>query len=626
MGAIFIKLLNMSVVAGWLILAIAAIRPLLKKAPKALMCALWALVALRLILPFSLESTLSLIPSAQTVSPDIIDSQQPSIHSGIPAINSAINPVLSSSFAPDSAAGGNPLGIWTFAAAVIWLAGMAAMLVYAAISYLRLRRKVREAIPLRDNVRLCDHIKTPFILGVIRPHIYLPSDMDEADTSYVIAHENAHLKRRDHLWKPLGFLLLAVYWFNPLVWLAYIFLCRDMELACDERVIKGMGLAGKKAYSQALLSCSMPRRMIAACPLAFGEVGVKERIKTVLNYKKPTFWVIVVAVAACAVVGVCFLTNPTTTISDKSLKAEAAALARSCAMVNGVAIDENAVEIIRSGDGTAIEVIYPIPYTEGRIRVSFVMNGDIIYSACTELEQRPALSLNDVIMLSQKGEELMWADFDSYAYTETGSGLYIRVYEINAQYSLWIGGGSTEEKPMYIRLVSESNRDDYIDIRTQSVSDFISGHNIPVSAETFMYSFTVYMNPLSSYFPVGTTGYLYLAGEDRFSIVSEETGEVYALISPVDWKWTAMTEEEWNALFTFGYAPDISGVRKPLMMKLSAKYYLFNMDGGLWLGEYGGEKNGMWSVYELTAYEAKQTPAAADVTASPLDPAVSPPL
>ncbi len=312
MDAVFLKLLNMSITASWLCLAILLIRLLLKKAPKAISCALWALVGLRLLLPFSLESVLSLVPSTQTLPEDILISPAPTINSGIPVVNGVVNPVISQGLAPNPGDSVNPMQVITTVAGYVWLVGMAAMLVYMLVTYLRVRAKVAEAAKIEGNVYECDHIDTPFILGVIRPRIYLPSSMNEADRAFVIAHEKAHLRRLDHLWKPLGFLLLTVYWFNPLLWLGYILLCHDIELACDEKVIKSLGTDIKKQYSEALINCSVPRRAISACPLAFGEVGVKGRIKSVLNYKKPAFWIILVAVVALVVTGVCFLTDPKT--------------------------------------------------------------------------------------------------------------------------------------------------------------------------------------------------------------------------------------------------------------------------------------------------------------------------
>lgn len=310
MDAVFLRLLNMSITASWLCLAVLLVRLLLKKAPKAISCALWALVGMRLLFPFSLESVLSLIPSAEPLPEDMLLSPTPTINSGIPVINEVVNPVISGSLAPTPGDSVNPMQVITTVAGYIWVIGMIAMLVYMLVTYLRVRGKVAEAVKIEGNVYGCDHINTPFILGVIRPRIYLPSSMNEADREYVIAHEKAHLRRLDHVWKPLGFLLLTVYWFNPLLWLGYILLCRDIELACDEKVIRALGTDIKKQYSEALINCSVPRRAISACPLAFGEVGVKGRIKSVLNYKKPAFWIILVAVVALVVTGVCFLTDP----------------------------------------------------------------------------------------------------------------------------------------------------------------------------------------------------------------------------------------------------------------------------------------------------------------------------
>lgn len=313
MSGIFLKLLNLSISASWLVLAVLALRLVLKRAPKWVNVLLWGMVALRLMLPFSIESVLSLIPSAETVSPEVVQfDPAPTITSGVEFIDNAVNPSLSESFAAAPLASVNPLYVWTYLAGWVWLIGLAAMLLYALVSYLRLRRRVSASIPLRENIYVCDEVPSPFILGIVRPRIYLPSALDEAQRGSVLSHERAHLARRDHWWKPLGFALLAVYWFNPLLWLAYTLLCRDIELACDERVLRGMDAGQVKAYSSALLACSVPRRMIAACPLAFGEVGVGARVKNALRYKKPAFWVVAASVIVCVIVAVCFLTNPRT--------------------------------------------------------------------------------------------------------------------------------------------------------------------------------------------------------------------------------------------------------------------------------------------------------------------------
>ena len=311
MAAVFLKLLNLSISASWLVLAVLVLRLISKRSPKWMNVLLWGIVALRLMLPFSIESALSLIPSAETVSPAVVQfDPAPTIASGVNIIDNAVNPALSEHFAAAPTASVNPLYVWTEIAGWVWLIGLGAMLLYALVSYLRLRRRVSVSLCVRENIYLCDAISSPFILGVVKPRIYLPSGLDEVERQNVLSHERAHLTRRDHWWKPLGFALLAVYWFNPLLWLAYALLCRDIELACDERVIRTMDESAVKTYSTVLLACSMPRKAVITCPLAFGEVGVKERVKNALRYKKPAFWVVAASVAVCVVVAVCFLTNP----------------------------------------------------------------------------------------------------------------------------------------------------------------------------------------------------------------------------------------------------------------------------------------------------------------------------
>lgn len=313
MAAVFLKLLNLSISASWLVLAVLVLRLVSKRSPKWMNVLLWGIVALRLVLPFSVESALSLIPSAETVSPAVVQfDPAPTITSGVEFIDNAVNPSLSESFAAAPLASVNPLYVWTYLAGWVWLIGLGVMLLYALVSYLRLRRRVSVSLPIRDRIYLCDAISSPFILGVVKPHIYLPSGLDEVQRQNVLAHEQAHLARRDHWWKPLGFALLAVYWFNPVLWLAYTLLCRDIELACDERVIRTMDESAVKTYSTVLLACSMPRKAVITCPLAFGEVGIKERVRNALRYKKPAFWVVAASVAVCVVVAVCFLTNPPT--------------------------------------------------------------------------------------------------------------------------------------------------------------------------------------------------------------------------------------------------------------------------------------------------------------------------
>lgn len=304
----FFWVLNTSISASFLVAAIILLRLILKKAPKAIIVALWGMVAIRLICPFSFESVLSLIPSEETIPTEQFHYQEARFEDyELQIVSNPIYPEKIEYKLPGYVENNSIDSMFAYFG---WLGGMGVMLVYSAASYIIIKRKVRVSAPYKDNILLCDCIKTPFILGVFKPKIYLPSDIPDEEKEYVLAHEKAHLKRRDHWWKPLGFVLLSLHWFNPLMWVAYILLCRDIEFACDEKVIKTLGEDGKKPYSEALLNCSVPRKMIAACPVAFGETGVKDRIKSVLNYRKPAFWVIVVSVVSSIILAVCFLTNP----------------------------------------------------------------------------------------------------------------------------------------------------------------------------------------------------------------------------------------------------------------------------------------------------------------------------
>lgn len=315
MGDIFLKLLNMSITASWLILAVLCIRLLFRKIPKWITCLLWGVVAIRLIFPLSIESAFSLQLSAEPIRTSTMVEGElipyvPSVDSNIGVVENTVNPLLAEAFAYQETESVAPLQIATEIAGSVWLCGMVVLLIFALVSMIKLRLRVREAVRYKENIYICDAVKSPFILGIIKPRIYLSSALSEEEMDYIIAHERAHLKRKDHLWKPFGYLLLRIYWFNPLCWIAYIMLCKDIELACDEKVIKDMSFGDKKEYSRVLLFCATQRHLVMAYPLAFGEVGVKERVKTVLNYKKPTFWITIAAIVVCAIVAICFLTNP----------------------------------------------------------------------------------------------------------------------------------------------------------------------------------------------------------------------------------------------------------------------------------------------------------------------------
>lgn len=309
MDTVFLKILNMSISSCWIVLVVILLRFVLKKAPKWINCVLWGIAGLRLILPFSLESIFSLIPSPQTLPQEVLGYEGTQLQQ--PAVLDVIsNPIFSESISVDLGQAVDRVQLRMTTMTAVWLFGIAVLLIYTLISYLRLKRKVGTAVKLRDNIYQSENVVSPFVLGLIKPKIYLPFNISTQDMNHVISHEQAHISRKDYLWKPLGFLILTLHWFNPLVWVGYILLCRDIELACDEKVVKELNNEQRADYSEALLTCSVNRKMIAACPLAFGEVGVKNRVKSVLNYKKPAFWIIVIAIIVSIAVAVCFLTNP----------------------------------------------------------------------------------------------------------------------------------------------------------------------------------------------------------------------------------------------------------------------------------------------------------------------------
>ena len=347
MAAVFLKLLNMSITASWMIMAVIILRVVLKNAPKFICCILWGLVAIRLICPISFESVLSLIPSTEVVTKQEISSGNDinyNVSTGINTVDSRVNEYLGEYYYKSTTVTSEPVKEKVSAMDIIsmvWLIGVVIMALYSIIVYVRIRHKVVASIHIKDNIWICDNIESPFILGIFNPRIYIPSNISEQESKYVIAHEKAHLMRFDYIWKPLGFLILTVYWFNPFIWVAYVLLCRDIELACDERVVQYMNVDDKKEYSRTLLACSVSHKMIAACPVAFGEVAVGRRVKSVLNYKKPAFWVLTMAIIVCGVVAVCFLTNPKTYADDNTNVNESTA--------------NNEVEVIKKENGEVLE-------------------------------------------------------------------------------------------------------------------------------------------------------------------------------------------------------------------------------------------------------------------------------
>lgn len=321
MQKLFLALCNHAYAASILIIVIFLLRLILRRIhriPQWCFPLFWTIAAVRLLLPISIPVPFSLIPSARLFDPAVVQyAQRPTVDTGISAVNNTVNPLLGTVLAGEPTNSVQPMYVLSEIAAWIWLFGTVVMLVYLVVSAIRMHRRLREAVPYRDNVWLCDHIGTPFLFGVVHPRIYLPSAMGMEGGSQhmdaVIAHENAHMRRRDHITKLVGFLILAVYWFVPTVWLAYYCFCRDLEYACDAHVIAGLDREGRKRYSEALLSCAS-RERLSVCPVAFGEKGVKGRIRAILSYRKPPFWCILAVIVAAIVLAVCFLTSPRETV------------------------------------------------------------------------------------------------------------------------------------------------------------------------------------------------------------------------------------------------------------------------------------------------------------------------
>ena len=313
MEQLFLHILNNAITVSGLIIAVIVVRVLGKKMPKWIHCLLWIIVAVKLVVPVQMKSILSLIPSGEPIPFNIALEKNPQINSGIRSIDGIVNPVIQKNLTPNPIASVNPLQVWLYIGGIVWLTGMTCMLFYAVITYLLMKRRVRASVKIAKQVYECDDISDPFILGILSPRVYLPSGLSKEAREYILKHEFAHLDRRDYLWKPLGFLILSVYWFQPLCWIAYLLLCKDIEYACDEKAIKDIEDAEKAEYCTVLLEYSMPKKMITACPVAFGETDVKNRVKHVANYKKPTFWVIAGSIVVCALIAVCFATSRGTT-------------------------------------------------------------------------------------------------------------------------------------------------------------------------------------------------------------------------------------------------------------------------------------------------------------------------
>lgn len=530
MEELFLKAVNQGITASYLVLALVLLRPLLKKVPRWLMAALWTLVALRLVLPWSIESVLSLIPSTESFPETFAYAAVPQLQSGITGVDESVGQILSQSLEPAPGASANPTQIWSALLSGAWIIGVAVMLLYAFGSWVFLKLRMSDAVRLRENVFQSDRAVSPFVLGIFRPRIYLPYRISPEDLEQVVAHEKAHIRRRDHWWKPLGFVLLSVFWFHPLLWVAYILFCRDIEAACDEKVIAKLDHTQRQAYSTALLNCAVHHRIIAACPLAFGEVGVKERIKSVMHYKKPGFWIILVGLLIGIVVAVCFLTDPMGSRIENPWVQEYVPGAPGILGSVDREYYETRSEDFAIGADKYGRAVFKDPYKAfdtftdlyadaiSRIREahdlspisrrnyspykkygwqlttgteeeqeaarfvtrfldiyenSFLKDPPVISNEIPVTQEPRRLTLNDVIILSQRGYELTWEDFDPFDYEEGGHGFLIRIYDINSLYRLSIADAKTEGDPYYIYL-TYTPTGDFIDIREGGVTDFIS--------------------------------------------------------------------------------------------------------------------------------------------------------
>lgn len=575
MTNLFLTLFNKSIPACFLILAVMLLRLLFKKAPKALFPVLWAFVGLRLALPFLPESRLSVIPSPETLSYETVRyAAHPTVQTGIYAVNSAVNPTLGKVFETPAGGSVSPLYILTSVMGAIWVIGVIVMLFYAFFCYFHLKNRLKTAVLFRDNLYQSEAVTSPFVLGFIRPRIYLPFTLAEKDLDAVVAHEKAHIARGDVLWKLLGYLFLCVYWFNPFVWLAYILFCRDIEFACDERVIGQLAIEERAAYSEALLAASMPKARIAACPLAFGEGNVKERIKRVLSYKKPAFWVILIAVLACAALAVCFLTDPV-----------------------GFTVKNPAVgEYIPGAEGMQgnVDTDY---FTS--VSPDFAIGAGVDGVAVFK-DPKAAFETFRSLYENELGE--LRREFGLPAFSQKTYSSYM-IYGF--QYT-----GTDGKRFRFVSAFLDIYENSFINPRrdlspsppTADDSALIDGISV---GDVFVTAECLYMSPLSSVWPGDNDGFRYLVGADTFTLERQDTSlGVEPVELSVNWHWDLFpwTREElenesaiWNINATglFNYTT----LR---YQKLDDTLCLLEADGDLLLMKHNtGKPFLVWSIYRL---------------------------
>jgi len=554
-GLIF-KILNMSITATLTALAVILLRLILKRAPKWIPYALWSVVLFRLICPVSLSSAFSLLggigaPAAENgavpyIPENIAHSAAPQGNLLLPSLSEAMNGSMAQGEEQPAA---DPLEAPEAIAAFPWLLGVAAMLVYSVVSYVLLKRRLSDATWLEDNVFETEAILSPFVCGLIKPRIYLPVGLTGPARGYVLLHERTHIRRRDYLIKPLAFLALSVHWFNPVIWLSFRLMCRDMEMSCDERVARELDPAGRAGYSAALLRLATGRPIPAGSPLTFGENGAKERIKNILGYKKPAFWAVAAAAVACAAAAVCLLTNPA-----------------------GISLHLDRQDI---SSATALDFRRGDPYTR-----------ELQEADMDELASR--LAAVSGMRRSEKYAGLT----PLYSITVAlDDGTTIRICGYSAAGDML---DITYKGETY--CVRDSGFASYVD-RICAGENVTSATNAPRLASVYVYDQCLYMNPASSYYPFEGTGQLYLCRPDGFTIVSGETGEIQESDSPVDWRAKEVDTDEWSGMFRGGETVDISGYQSRLEYDISGRCRLYQMDGEVWLGQFSGEM--LWNLYRL---------------------------
>jgi len=527
----------MSVSACFMVLAILAMRAFFKKVPNYIKCILWGLVGLRLVLPFTFESVLSLIPSAQTFPVESIANDRPVIHTGLAHLNTYVNPIIEKGFADPKAL--SPMSI-AHIASIIWLAGVLVMVLICAYTYIRLRFKLNTAVKFSDNVYKSEFVSSPFVLGIIKPRIYLPFSISEQENTLALSHEKAHIKRGDHLIKPIAYLVLSLHWFNPLVWLAYALLSRDIELACDEKVIESLGKEGRAEYSKVLLMASENKLSITACPLAFGETGVSKRIKNILSYKKPTFWAVAIAAVLCIFIGVCFLTSPHTLPNDESL-------------LN---------YFVFGNEMAKQEIVHAIYCPKGDQTTSLIRIGNV---------QGPAVK--------SFLDRMEWYEIKKPKYSLPSPESVEFILDDDIRLQLYRRGVATvkyDDDIRYYRI----KRSDY-----EYAVNLIKAGSMAAKGVLGVED-CVYMSPLSSYLPIPPYREYYIIDGNSLIHVSEETGETYSFNNIV-WDWQESSKKELESLIELKIgavknfdAYDTKGVLK---QRITQNKFLYKVGDRFWL-------------------------------------------